>query len=108
MKLEELLASLKKISTTLDEKYPLQGDDTRILARFMKYIEEQGEFADAFLASKNLQRSEKQENHQVTNLENEYADVVSTLLLLGIELGIDIEAVMKRKLTTINKRLEIT
>jgi NTP pyrophosphatase (non-canonical NTP hydrolase) len=55
----------------------------------------------------NLQRDSKIANFSRKNLEDEFADVFGSLILLGNELNIDIEEVVKRKIIYTRERLEI-
>jgi len=64
----------------------------------MKIMEELGELSDEILTSMNLQRNTKIEKFSRTNIEDEFADVMGSLILLGIELDIDIEKVKQRKI----------
>jgi NTP pyrophosphatase (non-canonical NTP hydrolase) len=73
----------------------------------MKIVEELGELSDEILTSMNLQRNSKIANFSRENLEDEFADVMGSLILLGIELNIDIGQVVERKITYTRQRLEM-
>ena len=104
MTIEELVLEYKKISDTLNEKWPLHNQDHRTFARTMKIVEELGELSDEILTSMNLQRDSKIQRFSRQNIEDEFADVLGSLILLGIELDIDIKEVMKRKIELTRER----
>lgn len=107
MKLQDLINEYQLISTFLNEKWPLQNDQQRIFARTMKVVEELGELSDEILTSMNLQRNSKIAQFSHQNVEDEFADVMGSLILLAIELDIDIAEVMKRKIDFTRNRFEM-
>lgn len=70
----------------------------------MKIVEELGELSDEILTSMNLQRNSKIQKFSQQNIEDEFADVLGSLILLGIELDIDVKAVMQRKIDFTRER----
>lgn len=98
MTIDSLVQQYKSISTFLNERWPLKNHEQRTFARTMKIMEELGELSDEILTSMNLQRNTKIEKFSRTNVEDEFADVLGSLILLGIELDIDIEEVMQKKI----------
>lgn len=108
MTIKQLQAEYKKISIFLNEKWPLQNDQQRIFARTMKIVEELGELSDEILTSMNLQRNSKIAQFSHQNIEDEFADVLGSLILLGHELDINVEQVMKRKIAFTRDRFEMT
>ena len=90
MTLEELLNDYRAISQTLNTKWPLKDKDQRTFARVMKIVEELGELSDEILTSMNLQRNTKIKEFSRQNVEDEFADVLGSLILLGLELDIDV------------------
>lgn len=98
MTLQELVSQYKEISEFLNTRWPLKNDEQRVFARTMKIMEELGELSDEILTSMNLQRNTKIANFSHQNVEDEFADVLGSLILLGIELDIDVAEVMKRKI----------
>lgn len=104
MTILDLVAEYKKISDTLNTKWPLKDTQQRIFARTMKIVEELGELSDEILTSMNLQRNSKIAQFSHQNIEDEFADVLASLLLLGNELNIDIEEVMVRKIALTRER----
>jgi len=107
MTIEELVAEYKKISDFLNERWPLKDHDQRVFARTMKIVEELGELADEILTSMNLQRNVKIEAFSRENIEDEFADVFASLILLANEMNLDVEKVMKRKLQFTRDRFEM-
>jgi len=107
MQLQEIIDEYQKISRFLNKRWPLKDENQRIFARTMKIVEELGELSDEILTSMNLQRNSKIANFSRKNLEDEFADVFGSLILLGNELNIDIEEVVKRKIVYTRQRLEI-
>lgn len=107
MNIHDLTTQYKEISQFLNEKWPLKNKQQRIFARTMKIVEELGELSDEILTSMNLQRNTKIAKFSHQNIEDEFADVMGSLILLGIELDIDIEEVMKRKIQFTKERFEM-
>jgi len=104
MTIEELILEYKKISNTLNIKWPLLNKDHRTFARTMKIVEELGELSDEILTSMNLQRDSKIQKFSRKNIEDEFADVLGSLILLAIELDIDLIEVMERKIALTRER----
>ncbi len=107
MTIAELLAEYQLISAFLNNQWPLKNEDHRVFARTMKIMEELGELSDEILTSMNLQRNTKIEKFSKENVEDEFADVMGSLILLGLELNIDIEKVMKKKIAFTRERFEM-
>ncbi len=107
MTIQDLVAEYKTISYKLNQLWPLQNDQQRTFARVMKIVEELGELSDEILTSMNLQRGTKLEQFSHQNMEDEFADVLASLILLGIEMDIDVEKVMKRKIEFTKNRFEL-
>jgi len=104
MTINELVKEYQEIHHFLNQNWPLKSKMKRVFARTMKIVEELGELADEILTSMSLQRESKIAQFSKENLEDEYADVLGSLILLGIELDIDIEKVMKKKLKFTRQR----
>lgn len=104
MTIQDLQAEYQHIKAIIDEKWPIPDQKQRIFARTMKLVEELGELADELLSSMNLQRADKQEAFHDQKVEDEFADVLASVVLLAAELDIDIEAVMKRKIEFTKQR----
>ncbi|MFZ5376644.1 MAG: MazG-like family protein [Patescibacteria group bacterium] len=107
MTIDELVKEYKKISNFLNTRWPLKDGQQRIFARTMKIVEELGELADEILTSMNLQRNSKIEKFSRENIEDEFADVLASLILLANEMDIDVEAVMKKKIKFTRERFEM-
>lgn len=107
MTVQNLVDQYKKISDFLNEKWPLKDHDQRVFARTMKIVEELGELSDEILTSMNLQRDTKIEKFSRQNVEDEFADVLGSLILLGIEMDIDIERVIQRKIDYTRDRFDM-
>jgi len=107
MTIQDLVAQYQKISLFLNEKWPLKDKDQKVFARTMKIVEELGELADEILTSMNLQRKSKIAKFSRENVEDEFADVMGSLILLAIELDIDVEKVMQKKIKFTRERFEM-
>ena len=107
MTINNLVDEYKKISKFLNNRWPLKNQEQRVFARTMKIMEELGELSDEILTSMNLQRNTKVAKFSKENVEDEFADVLGSLVLLGIELDIDIVKVMKKKIEFTRARFEI-
>lgn len=107
MKIIDLVTQYEEISKFLNSRWPLKNEEQKVFARTMKIMEELGELSDEILTSMNLQRNTKIAKFSQQNVEDEFADVLGSLLLLGIELNIDVEAVMKRKIAFTRERFEM-
>lgn len=104
MTIIQLVEEYQKISDTLNTKWPLKDSQQRIFARTMKIVEELGELSDEILTSMNLQRNSKIAQFSHQNIEDEFADVLASLLLLANEIDIDVEEVMRRKIALTRER----
>ena len=107
MTIQNLTEQYRQISNFLNSHWPLKDEDQRVFARTMKIVEELGELAGEILTSMNLQRKSKIAKFSRENVEDEFADVLASLVLLAIELEIDIAAVMQKKIDFTKKRFEI-
>jgi NTP pyrophosphatase (non-canonical NTP hydrolase) len=106
MTIQQLVTDYKHIGQLLDQKWPIKDQNKRIFARTLKVLEEFGELSDEILTSMNLQRQTKIDQFTHEHLQDEFADVMGSLILLASELDIDVEAVMKRKIDFTKKRME--
>jgi NTP pyrophosphatase (non-canonical NTP hydrolase) len=105
--MKEILEFIELEDRRLREKYGDYPDsEKRNLARTVKLTEEVGELCSEVLSSSKLQRQEKLDGHGKQELENEFADVVITTLLLAKSMDVDIELALKNKIEKINKRYE--
>ncbi len=90
----------------LQDRFNYNDKEKRILARTVKIAEEVGELCNEVLASNKLQRKEKLDGHGRKELEEEFADVLFTTLLLAKTMDIDMEKAMEEKIKKVNKRYE--
>ena len=107
MTLQELTTEYQQLADFFYSRWPLKSENQRVFARTMKIVEELGELADEILTSMNLQRNSKIAQFSQQNVEDEFADVLASLILLAIELDIDIEEVIKRKIKFTQDRFEM-
>ena len=107
MEINQLVKEYKEISKFLNERWPLKDKNQRVFARTMKIVEELGELSDEILTSMNLQRDSKIAKFSRENLEDEFADVLASLILLANEVDIDVEAVIKKKIRFTRERFEM-
>jgi NTP pyrophosphatase (non-canonical NTP hydrolase) len=106
MTIDELMRQYQHILAFLNQRWPVT-DDQKVFTRTMKVVEELGELSDAILSSKGLQRESKLLEFEDHHLEEEFADVLGSLLLLAAELNIDVEKVITEKIQFTKQRLEI-
>ncbi len=107
MTIQDLTDQYRHIADFLNKHWPLKSADQRVFARTMKIVEELGELSDEILTSMNLQRQSKIAKFSHRNVEDEFADVLASLILLAIELDIDIEEVIERKIDFTKERFSI-
>ncbi len=107
MQITELVAKYQEIADFLNTRWPLKDHNQRVFARTMKIVEELGELSDEILTSMNLQRNSKIAKFSRENLEDEFADVLGSLILLGCELEIDVEAIIQKKIDFTRERFEM-
>ena len=103
MELKDLLEFIEIESKRLRKYYPNIDEDKIILAQTVKISEELGELCSEVLAHNSLQRKEKLENYNEANIQEEFADVIITTLLLAKSMNIDVEKVLEKKIEKINK-----
>ena len=82
--------------------YPDQ--EKRILARTVKLNEEIGELCDCILSYTSFQRKEKLNKKNLEDLEEEFADVIITTMLLAKSMNINIEESLLKKIKKVDKR----
>jgi NTP pyrophosphatase (non-canonical NTP hydrolase) len=107
MTIEELIEAYREIADFLNTRWPLKDKQQQIFARTMKIVEELGELSDEILTSMNLARDSKIAKFSQENMEDEFADVLGSLILLAIELDIDVSKVMRKKITFTRDRFEM-
>ncbi|MBU1204747.1 MAG: hypothetical protein KKA61_03385 [Nanoarchaeota archaeon] len=104
MELKDLLKFIEIENKRLRTYYHNTDEDKIILAQTVKLTEELGELCSEVLAHKSLQRKQKLENHDKENIQEEFADVIITALLLAKTMNVDIEKALENKVKKINKR----
>lgn len=107
MTLKELVTEYKAIGSYFNERWPLPDQNQRIFARTMKVMEELGELSDEILTSMNLSRDSKIADFSRENVEDEFADVLACVVSLAIELNIDVEEVIRRKIEFTKERYDL-
>lgn len=105
--LAEIIDEYQNISTYLNTQWPIEDKNHRTFARMMKLFEELGELSDELLSSMNLQRTQKVANYSHQNMEDELADVLASVFLLAIELNVDVEEILRRKIEFTKDRFGI-
>lgn len=103
--LQELIGEYRHIAALIKKRWPIENHEKRVLARTLKMMEELGELSDAILSSMQLQRASKVSQFEQVHLDDEFADVLGCVILLGIELDINIEDVIRRKILFTQERL---
>lgn len=104
--LEQLLSDYRDIHLMLNAQWPIESNNERVFARTMKLVEEVGELSNEILTKTGLQRQSKIDAFEEEHLQDELADVLGSVLLLAVELGIDVPAVMQRKVSFTLERLQ--
>lgn len=100
----ELLRFIEVEHERLSKYYDSHIDkDKHILARTVKLNEEVGELCEEVLFHTSLQRGQKVAEHK-EHLNEEFADVVITALLLAKAMNVDVEKALEIKIKKINAR----
>jgi len=95
--LEELMEQSREVHELVSLAFPIDSENEALYARTLKLMEELGELANEILAKQGLQRQSKLDKHTQQDLEDEFGDVLLTVLMLGIELDLDVAEIMRRK-----------
>jgi len=106
MELKEILEFIEIESERIRKRYPNLDEEKLILAQTVKINEELGELYNEILNHLSLQRKEKLNSMDKKTIEEEFSDVLITTLLLAKRMDVDIEKVLKDKISKINKRYE--
>ncbi len=104
MELKELLKFIENEDARLKKYYGYTDQEKRILARTVKLSEELGELCEEVLSHSSIQRKEKLDGRDDKNLQEEFADVIFTTLLLAKAMNVNIEAAMEKKIEKVNNR----
>ncbi|MCK5042910.1 MAG: hypothetical protein KAJ20_00855 [Candidatus Aenigmarchaeota archaeon] len=107
MEMKELLDFVEVESGRLTKYYGSDSDDDKkILLRTVKLNEEMGELCEAVLSYFNSQRKEKLVGFDKSDLDDEFADVIITTLLLAKVMDVDVGKALEKKVDKINGRYE--
>lgn len=105
MDFNELDGFLSKNLQNLQNKYHFKNKtDVSLLAKSLKISEEVGEFSENILKYLSYQRSEKLHTDVLSNIEEEFADVVITACLVLKELELDPAEALAKKIAKISAR----
>lgn len=107
MNIKSLEEKVRLLSEKTRPKYRLYTQrDQEILTKTVKLNEEVGELCNDILSILRLQRRAKLEKFDKRNIYQEFADVVITVVQLGIVTGVDLERALDDKLKKIEERYE--
>ena len=105
MNLKELQGHATEVQQRLDDHYRLNGDKrTRLLAHMVKIQEEVGELSDELLTYLELQRQHKLDKAEKGNLEKEIADVIISTCTFAMNLGVDLDEAITRRMEIVKTR----
>lgn len=90
----------------LNAQWPIETTNERVFARMLKLTEELGELSSEILTDMGLSRQVKIDAFKRQHLDDEWADVFGSLILLALELDIDMVSVIKRKIAFTYERLQ--
>ena len=105
---QNLSDKLAKINKYFFDLHPELDHQTRVLGRIAKIAEEFGELTNEVLTSIGFQKKSKLDSYDQKHLEEEYADTLLALLLLGSYLKLDINQVLSAKLSQKLKDFKLT
>jgi len=94
----------KNLNVNLKKMFPKFSNTEFVLTQITKLNEETGELSSEILARVGYQRAEKLAKHSQQTLEDEFADVLITSLLLAQACEIDINQALENKITKLEKR----
>ena len=105
MDFNELDSFLSKNLQNLQNKYHFKNKtDVSLLTKSLKISEEVGEFSENILKYLSYQRSEKLHTDVLSDIEEEFADVVITACLVLKELELDPAEALAKKIAKISAR----
>ena len=105
---QALFERLDSINQYFHQLHPELDHQTRVLGRIAKIAEEFGELTNEVLTSIGFQKKSKLDSYDQKHLEEEYADTLLALLLLGSYLKLDINQVLSAKLSQKLKDFKLT
>jgi len=98
LSLKDLQKALKSRELKLRIKFhSLTKKEKDILSRMVKLQEEVGELSNDVLSILSLQRKSKLDEFEKSNMYEEFADVVLSVIMLANSVGVDIERAVKNK-----------
>lgn len=106
MEFEELLRFVAIEDEKIKNRYKGLDVDSekRTFARAIKLQEEVGELSEAILTYYSLQRKDKLDKKAENYLEEEFADVILTTLIVARSMDVDIRSALKQKMEKMSKR----
>lgn len=106
MNIDEFGIFLEKVRERLNKLHPMSEREL-VMARSLKVQEELGELVNEILINMDLARKDKLENRDKENISKEWVDVLASVLLLGMELGVDFGDALEKRMKVIGERLGI-
>ena len=103
---KKFLQWVREKNTEIAKLFRDQTPHERALTMTVKIQEELGELASEVLSAQGRQRSEKLGRHTTETLSAEFADVLLSTLVLGEELGIDVNAALQKKAALVDGRFK--
>lgn len=104
MQFKQLLAFIKWENERLNNHYGRAEYEKRTYIRTVKVGEEFGELCNEILVCNNDQRTDKLGNKSTKAIEEEFADLIITTLLLAEHLKINIDKSLENKIRKIRRR----
>jgi NTP pyrophosphatase (non-canonical NTP hydrolase) len=104
MELKELLNFISEEDQRLRAHFNDEDEKFRTLSRMCKVTEEVGELANEVLKNMGQARSSKLEGASKEDLQDEFADVIISTLMLANISEVDIEAALMKKFEKIRNR----
>lgn len=104
MEMNELLAFIKTEHARLMSFYNFKENEQLKYPCALKIMEELGELCDEVLSQDQLQRAEKLHG-QESQIDEEFADVLITTLLLAENMNVDVKDGLKKKIKKIKNRV---
>ena len=107
MDLKQLEEKVKELNRGKNFDYSLSTPrEKEILTTTVKLNEEVGELCNDILSILRLQRKAKLDRFDKTNIYQEFADVIITLMQLAVAANVDLDRAVRDKIVTITQRIE--
>lgn len=107
MNLNKLMSDVANINKYLQNNFPAQSQKEEVLGRIVKVIEELGEFSNEALSYMGKQRADKLKKFDNKNVEEEFCDVLISLLTIADQMNFDIEKSLIKKIGKLKKRFDL-